>query len=1336
MSYVPRRIQIARPNGETEILSEDEFASLDAPLILLGEPGAGKTKTAKALAAMPGKAYFTADLLATGSPASNLPEYNPVIDGLDETPGDGSGSPLLSILRRLEEKKTSTFILTCRAADWADIQNERMVQNWFGKKPIVGHLQPLNDAEIVAVVDAVGSYAAGGQTFLQQAETRNVTDLARNPQALILLLAAIAEGGWPRSKTELYQRACESFATEKNEIHQSLNPKRPSVDDILSVTGFICAQLLLSGKRGVNVDGRDQKLFTRIGDLTSDAVGFPDIEAAASSLLFVSSAPGNVEPYHRTIAEYLAARWFSDRLRDGTLSIRRLETLFYKGGNVPVSLRGVHAWLATLERDVTERLVEHDPYGCFRYGDVQQYSVEQARDLLKQLQNLAAMDPYFRSEDWEGQVGGGLARPELRDEIVELMGNPDVPYQLTTVILESLKGTEFVATIRDELRNVVLSENTPYVVRDRALTALETDSLSEDWHDLALKLIASAEHGSARMAVEIAIDHPQLFEGAEIAAITNAYDEVNEKLSQNLHLGIAYRLLPRMSPEQLASAIPIYSGKLPHERYDRSKLDRKAEERLLDALKVYIEKGGQPSAQELWEWLRHVTRYQYRAQDWPAFSLQYFSQRTDIRRQIQTLALDTENAAERRMTSFYLSEMGAGLTFQESDIAFHLEDLAKRASQLNDFIERWRNLVEWIFLNQSFIGQAEAVARQQAESRPELQTILDEITNRPPPSWEREQEQRQRRWETKQKRQNSARYRSFATIKEEVREGRHLSALYDVATAYMGLFTDVNSIDDPIRRVEWMVGSENVEAALQGIAAACLRNDLPTPRAIATLEAEEKQRYFLEKIALVGCALRQSQGGDVASLPRETLICALAACQWGLYSQEKYLPGLEETLTRLVFSETAEMKSFVKDTIEPLLFRGNAHVSGLNEVLSAERFTALASELGIEWLARSGEMSDQSLRHILKAALNLSDRAALSDLVAMKLQANVWPTPDHRDLWCAVAFLVDFQRFGQTIRTLATTEVDTLSAIRLMLSGETKTLASQISVSQLSFLIETYAFRFPLVGMPQSGWGENTPYESARFLAACIAGLGEIVTEEAQSELERLVASGKLGNHIDNMRHVLAEHTRAMAEADWSNHTLKDVRHILLGRAPQTIEDLQALVADQLHAMQDRLQNGSFNAVRPFWDNTVPHRENYCRDLIATHIEPHLEKLGIRVHTEGTMPSDTRCDLLCTIGAIDLPIEIKGQWHGEIWTAASVQLEGNYSRHYRANGRGIYLVIWFGDVPGMNPPGIRENGRPESATAMLKAIPERSPTKISEKTTLFVLDVSKSLNDQRKDGGR
>jgi hypothetical protein len=130
---------------------------------------------------------------------------------------------------------------------------------------------------------------------------------------------------------------------------------------------------------------------------------------------------------------------------------------------------------------------------------------------------------------------------------------------------------------------------------------------------------------------------------------------------------------------------------------------------------------------------------------------------------------------------------------------------------------------------------------------------------------------------------------------------------------------------------------------------------------IANLEVEENKRYFLERIVLAGCVLELAQGRSLGDLPREALLCALAGCRWGLYSQERFgTSGLEETLTLLLFTETREPESFIRDTLEPFLFSGAEHVSGLHQVTHKEAFADLIAALAMEWLDKSESMSRPS----------------------------------------------------------------------------------------------------------------------------------------------------------------------------------------------------------------------------------------------------------------------------------------------------------------------------------------------------------------------------------------
>jgi hypothetical protein len=110
---------------------------------------------------------------------------------------------------------------------------------------------------------------------------------------------------------------------------------------------------------------------------------------------------------------------------------------------------------------------------------------------------------------------------------------------------------------------------------------------------------------------------------------------------------------------------------------------------------------------------------------------------------------------------------------------------------------------------------------------------------------------------------------------------------------------------------------------------------------------------------------------------------------------------------------------------------------------------------------------------------------------------------------------------------------------------------------------------------------------------------------------------------------------------------------------------------------------------------------------------------------ETRMPDAKRADAAAIYNGMGLPVEIKGQWHNNVWDAPSEQLIELYTKDYRANGRGIYLVLWFGPVAGKNlvshPDGRARAGTPEELRQMLLEC--LNPSERS-RVDIVILDIS------------
>ena len=118
---------------------------------------------------------------------------------------------------------------------------------------------------------------------------------------------------------------------------------------------------------------------------------------------------------------------------------------------------------------------------------------------------------------------------------------------------------------------------------------------------------------------------------------------------------------------------------------------------------------------------------------------------------------------------------------------------------------------------------------------------------------------------------------------------------------------------------------------------------------------------------------------------------------------------------------------------------------------------------------------------------------------------------------------------------------------------------------------------------------------------------------------------------------------------------------------------------------------------------------------------------------EEQMPGVTRADIGLRIDKLVLPVEIKGQWHPEVWAAASKQLDGQYTRDWRAEGRGVYIVLWFGDVPSSNlPPHPDGAAAPESPEALRAMLVTRIPADRRPYIDVYVVDVSGTAEGRRR----
>lgn len=161
-----------------------------------------------------------------------------------------------------------------------------------------------------------------------------------------------------------------------------------------------------------------------------------------------------------------------------------------------------------------------------------------------------------------------------------------------------------------------------------------------------------------------------------------------------------------------------------------------------------------------------------------------------------------------------------------------------------------------------------------------------------------------------------------------------------------------------------------------------------------------------------------------------------------------------------------------------------------------------------------------------------------------------------------------------------------------------------------------------------------------------------------------------------------AEQRQKRAEEAFSALMPRALSALLDDGPPGNIEDLKALVLEEMDVAQRKLIGDDLDSVSDFWtDDGIPRNENRCRDRLAAMIGPELARYDVQRITEADMPQNKRADLAFAHGRKQLPIEIKGQWHTDVWDAATGQLDAQYLIDWRSEERGIYCALWFGDMP-------------------------------------------------------
>ena len=281
------------------------------------------------------------------------------------------------------------------------------------------------------------------------------------------------------------------------------------------------------------------------------------------------------------------------------------------------------------------------------------------------------------------------------------------------------------------------------------------------------------------------------------------------------------------------------------------------------------------------------------------------------------------------------------------------------------------------------------------------------------------------------------------------------------------------------------------------------------------------------------------------------------------------------------------------------------------------------------------------------------------------------------------------------------------------------------SLGNLAFIVEVFGGGWPNVPWPAGGTvGDCNPWDASEFIRRTIYAIARLPSPEATEVLRNLI-DRHAPSYVEMAKHALALQRRVRRDNEYTSPSIDEVWAVVANSLPESIDDMRTWFGDRIDTLKKRIRGSDTDMWEAYWDGDQPRRENFCRNRLVEHVSGQLPE-SIRFGPETSMPAGKRSDIALTRNRMKLPVEIKCQWHRDVWNAASVQLDAGYAIDWQAEGRGAYIVLWFGDVPGKQLPRHPDAvPGPETPEALKQLLIDRLPEERRSCIDVFVIDVAK-----------
>jgi hypothetical protein len=1339
MFLVPRtcKEKVDKQNEQYDISHPIDYFRERSAYVLLGEPGAGKSSLFEAEADNTPDGVFISAREFTIHDPEKWQDKTLFIDGLDEARASNGNTltPLDDIRRGLIKLGCKRFRISCRAADWLGSLDTRDIKMVSPDKNItVLYLDPLSSDDIDLILQN-DLRVSDAKDFLKNAEHFGLLDLLDNPQTLDMLIVAVKGGQqWPTSKLEVYDLASKQLAAEFNVDHALVQKQPATTPQILDAAGFLCAIQIIANVTGFT------ETQTITGRTCLNDLKIPNelkISNALKTRLFTKTNTDEFNYIHRSVAEYLAAQFIANKIKEGLLFNRVLALTTGFDGGIVAALRGLMAWLSVLSTQACERLIEIDPVGVIINGDASPFPKSVKSQLYRALVRESKTTD-FLNLDWHTTAFASITTNDMTAELSQILNNPsrnDGEQSLMVCLLKGLSCSETITEIKVPLLRIMRDNSYWETIRSNALSAFihqypeDLDSLLALADEIRLGIIEDTEKGF----MEILLD--KLF-----PLKIHASNIFNYLLPHKNNRIISYyyfwktKLSNRLTNDDLAIVLDQLSD------LETSFLEHKPDviihtvgQILIRGLQVH---GLNISPERLYKWLS-IDIDQYDSCKLPV------EQRLQINNWL--------NANPDR----YLAIIGAGLkqiknfeniSWEINKVFVRLHDAMPPSNiaqwWLNQALSESNFNLSCAYFEQAFVTlyrpdnndlSLEYFVNWLAD-HPEYNETYQTLIFRPIPESRLKRADSTKSWLNKRDEEQNKKLSYLHEHLAQIAEGSAAPQIFnELGRAFNhGTQTIGKSRDD--RLSEYLNNDEIlIEAAKSGLRKILYRTDLPTPNEVFTSAAKNGEWHFIRLPFLVCMnTLYQKNPAILETLSNDLLSVALAFCfTEGLYN--------EAWLKSLCHSKPELVAMLFTDYVTVLLAGKSQFIHGLHNLVYEPDFLRIAKLTVIPLLkqypVRGYKNHADHLRYLLNAAIANIDKAELLTLIEKKLGYTSMDLAQ-QIFWLTTGLIIAPDLYEAKIRS---TVLGKNERINHLFNFLYPSLSSKMydrydfPVSTKRMLIELFAPRCNPI-WARGGGIVTRAMEERDYVRYLINNLADNPSEESATILADLLKDATLSTWHKLLQNAQQTQLLNRREALFKHANATQVINTLSNSKPANVADLAVLTVDCLKQLAADIQGSSNDSYTEFWNvdthygtPEIPRPENICRIPLVNRLKPMLAKYDVQVELESHQHNSKRVDIKLSVTSegktLQLPIEIKCDSNKKLWKTIHEQLIPFYTVAPETGGRGVYLVIWFNhEKLPTHPQGLPLPKTSEQLSAMLQETMTPQEQKLID---VFVLDVSR-----------